>query len=154
MSEDIRVIFADYDGVLHPVSDLHWFSTGLPVNTCIERGRLFRWISILHELLAPHPNVCIVVHSSWRLLHPEETVKSLLGPLAERVIHVISRDYDRGDGIAAYIAEHGVEDYIILDDHPEWFPPGTPRILVCDSEAGIYDEQVRAQLLEWLNRGG
>ncbi len=147
----MRVIFADYDGVFHPVSDLHWFAQGLPVDTCIERGRLFRWTSILHEMLGLYPDVRIVVHSSWRLLHPEERVKSLLGPLAERVVHVISQEYDRGDGIAAYIEEHGVEDYVILDDRPDWFAPDTPRLIVCDSETGIYNEQVRTQLLEWLN---
>lgn len=148
----MRVIFADYDGVFHPVSDLHWFTTGLAVDACIERGCLFRWTAILYEMLAPHPDVRIVVHSSWRLLHPEERVKSLLGPLAERVVHVISQEYDRGDGIAAYIEEHGIEDYVILDDRPDWFAPNTLRLIVCDSETGIYHEQVRAQLLEWLNR--
>lgn len=102
-------------------------------------------------MLGLYPDVRIVVHSSWRLLHPEERVKSLLGPLAERVVHVISQEYDRGDGIAAYIEEHGVEDYVILDDRPDWFAPDTPRLIVCDSETGIYNEQVRTQLLEWLN---
>jgi len=146
----MRVIFADYDGVFHPVSDLHWFSMGLPVETCIERGRLFRWASILHEILDPHPDVCIVVHSSWRMLHPEDKVKALLGPLAERVIHVISPEYDRGDGIAAYIEEHEIVDYVILDDRPDWFAPGTSRLVVCDSETGIYDVGVQEQLLAWL----
>lgn len=149
----MRVIFVDYDGVFHPVSDLHWFSMGLPVDTCIERGRLFRWTAILHEILDPHPDVRIVVHSSWRLLHPEERVKLLLGPLAERVIHVISQEYDRSDGIAAYIEEHGVEDYVILDDRPDWFAYGTPRLVVCDSETGISDDSVREQLLRWLENG-
>lgn len=149
----MRVIFADYDGVFHPVSDLHWFAQGLPVDTCIERGRLFRWASILHEILDPHPDVRIVVHSGWRLLHPDERVKLLVGPLAERVVHVISRDYDRGDGIAAYIEEHGVEDYIILDDRPDWFAPGTQRLVVCNSETGVCDEGVRRQLLAWLKNG-
>ncbi|MBV0881903.1 hypothetical protein KTQ42_21740 [Noviherbaspirillum sp. L7-7A] len=146
----MRVIFADYDGVFHPVSDLHWFSMGLPVDTCIERGRLFRWAAILHEMLTPYPDVRIVVHSSWRLLHPEERVKFLLGPLAERVVHVISRNYDRGDGVAAYIADNEIEDYVIIDDRPDWFAPDTPKIIVCDSETGIYNEHVRAQLIEWL----
>ena len=146
----MRVIFADYDGVFHPVSDLRWFTMGLPVEVCIERGRLFRWTSILHEMLDPHPDVRIVVHSGWRLLHPEEKVKSLLGPLAERVVHVVSREYDRGEGVAAYIEGNGIENYVILDDRPDWFAPGTPRLVVCDSETGIYNELVRAQLLEWL----
>jgi hypothetical protein len=150
MRVNMRVIFADYDGVFHPVSDLHWFSMGLPVDTCIQRGRLFRWALILHEILDPHPDVRIVVHSSWRLLHPEEKVKSLLGPLADRVIHVISREYDRGEGVAAYISENKIVDYVILDDRPDWFAPGTPRLVVCDPETGISNEQVRAQLLEWL----
>jgi hypothetical protein len=149
----MRVIFVDYDGVFHPVSDLHWFTMRLPVDTCIQRGRLFRWTPILHELLDGHPDVRIVVHSSWRLLHPKDKVMALLGPLAERVIHVISREYDRGDGVVAYLAENEVEDYIILDDRPDWFPLGTPGLVACDSETGIYDEHVRLQLMEWLTHG-
>lgn len=149
----MRVIFVDYDGVFHPVSDLRWFAMGLPVDVCIERGRLFRWASILHEMLDAHPDVRVVVHSSWRLLHPEDRVKLLLGPLAERVVHVISREYDRGEGIAAYVEEHGVEDYVILDDRPDWFAPGTLRLLACDSETGISDDSVRGQLLRWLENG-
>lgn len=149
----MRVIFADYDGVFHPISDLHWFSIGLPVDTCIQRGRLFRWAWILYEILDPHPDVRIVVHSSWRLLHPEERVRSFLGPLSERVVHVIPREYDRSEGVAAYIAENGVENYIILDDHPDRFAPGTPGLVVCDSETGIYDERVRVQLMDWLGKG-
>jgi hypothetical protein len=149
----MRVIFADYDGVFHPVSDLHWFTMGLPVDTCIELGQLFRWTSILHEILDQHPDVRIVVHLGWRLLHTEDRVKSLLGPLAERVVHVISRDYDRAEGVAAYIAENGIEDYVILDDRPDWFAPETPRLVVCDSETGVDDENVRARLLDWLKSG-
>lgn len=146
----MRIIFVDFDGVFHPVSDLHWFSRGLPVDTCIQRGRLFRWAWILHEILDKHSDVRIVVHSSWRMLHPEAKVKSLLGPLTERVISVIPREYERSEGVAAYIAEKSVEDYIILDDRPDWFPPNTPRIIVCDPETGIYDKHVREQLTEWL----
>jgi hypothetical protein len=147
----MRLIFADYDGVFHPVSDLHWFNMRLPVDTCIERGRLFRWTWILHEILEDHPDVRIVVHSSWRLLHPEEKVRALVGPLGERIVHIISREYDRADGIAAYIAENRVTDYVILDDRPECFPPATPGLIVCDSENGVYDEHVRSQLQNWLN---
>jgi hypothetical protein len=148
----MRIIFVDYDGVFHPVSDLHWFSMGLPVATCIERGRLFRWTWILHEILVPHPDVCIVVHSSWRFLHPEERVKSLLGPLADRVVHVVAREYERADGVATYIADNGISEYIILDDHPEDFVPGTLGLVVCNSEMGVYDKDLRKQLSNWLNR--
>lgn len=81
-------------------------------------------------------------------------MKSLLGPLAERVIHVISRDYDRSEGMAAYIAENGVEDYVILDDRPDWFALGTPRLVVCDFQTGIDNENVLARLLDWLKSSG
>lgn len=136
--------------MFHPVSDLQWFSMGLSVDACVQRGRLFRWTPILHELLDPYPDVRIMVHSSWRLLHPEERVKSLLGLLAERVVHVISREYDCSEGVAAYIAKKGLDNYVILDDRPDWFPSGTPALIACDSETGVYDKKIRAQLLDWL----
>ncbi|MFC7518290.1 HAD domain-containing protein [Herbaspirillum sp. GCM10030257] len=148
----LRTIFTDYDGVFHPISALHWFNLRLPVDVCIERGRLFRWTWILSEILEPHPDVRIVVHSSWRLLHPEYKVRELLGPLAARYIGAISREYDRADGIVAYVEKHHISDYRILDDHPECFPNGTTTLIHCDSETGVYGSQVRIQLKNWLGK--
>ena len=43
-----------------------------------------------------------------------------------------------------------IVNYVILDDRPDWFAPGTSRLVVCDSETGIYDKGVQEQLLAWL----
>lgn len=147
-----RVLFTDYDGVFHPVSDLKWFEMRLPTEECIRRGRLFRWTYILAELLEPHVDVQLVVHSSWRHLHPENKLMDLLGPLQGRFAGVIPREYDRAEGILDYAKTHNLVDYRILDDHPECFPSGLPELIVCDSEEGVFDQGVRAQLLDWLER--
>jgi hypothetical protein len=146
----VRVLFADYDGVFHPVSDLKWFAMGMPTDLAIERGGLFRWTRELADILELHPDVKIVVHSSWRLLHPESKVKSLLGPLSDRFIGIIPPEHDRHEGICAYVAQHGLTDYRILDDHPECFPDGLQGLIVCDSENGVLDQNVRAQICAWL----
>ncbi len=50
----MRLIFLDFDGVLHEArGDL-------------EEGQYFKWLPILTELITPHPDVRVVVHSSWR----------------------------------------------------------------------------------------
>lgn len=145
-----RVLFTDYDGVFHPVRDLKWFEMRLPVDECIKRGRLFRWTYLLAEILVQHPEVEIVVHSSWRLLHPESKVRELLGPLSDRFAGIVPREFDRADGIARYVKSHGLADYRILDDHPECFPASPPELVVCNSEEGVFDHAVRERLREWL----
>src|SRR3546814_15012393 len=82
----MRIIYCDFDGVLHPVSALRGFEMRLPREEVIRSGRLFRWTYILDELLLDHPDVRIAVHSSWRQLLPDREVCGYLGPLSERFI--------------------------------------------------------------------
>jgi hypothetical protein len=57
----MRLIFLDFDGVVHEArGDL-------------MEEQFFKWVPILMELIAPYPDVQVVVHSSWRHMHtPEE----------------------------------------------------------------------------------
>lgn len=147
----MRVLFLDFDGVLHPVSALQWFAMGLPTNEVIRRGKLFRWTWVLDELLEPHSDVRIVVHSSWRLLHDDALMPMFLGPLGDCYAG-ITFGAGRWEGIDMVVQQNGLVDYRILDDHPEEFPAGLSELITCDSELGVYDKAVQHQILAWLQR--
>ena len=55
------VIFLDFDGVLHP--DAVYLERGRPVLRA--EGELFMWTGHLVEALACHPDVHIVLSTSW-----------------------------------------------------------------------------------------
>lgn len=48
----MRLIFLDFDGVLHPM------------NVQLTKVKRFCWIHVLDGLLADHPDVHLVVHST------------------------------------------------------------------------------------------
>jgi hypothetical protein len=145
----MRVLFLDFDGVLHPISVLRWFEMRLPLETIIQRAGLFRWTWILNDLLEPYPDVRIIVHSSWRLLHRESVLPNFMGPLGSRFAGSTKGD-ERWQGIERAVQQNRLSEFRILDDHPEHFPVGLSELIVCDSELGVYDEAVRNQLRAWL----
>jgi hypothetical protein len=146
---EMRALFLDFDGVLHPVSALRCFEMRLPVETAIGRGRLFRWSWVLADLLEPHPDVQIIVHSSWRLLHRQSALPKFMGPLGNRFAGSTTGD-ERWEGITQVVVQNRLSDFRVLDDHPEHFPAGLSELIVCDSELGVYDETVRNHLRAWL----
>ena len=62
----MRVIFLDFDGVLHPR---------------ISPDKLFVHVDRLSHVLKDHPDVKIVVSSSWRASHTIKQLCHFLGPL-------------------------------------------------------------------------
>jgi hypothetical protein len=145
----MRTRFLDFDGVLHPLTDTHWFELRLPLAKTIARGRLFRWTWPLAELLEDHPEVQIIVHSSWRNFMRDPALKALLGPLEGRYAGATPR-VDRWNSIQHVIAEKQLQNYCILDDRASEFPADLPELILCDPEEGVYDAAVRDKLRAWL----
>lgn len=145
----MRVIFLDFDGVLHPVSALSWFQLRRPLRQTIQMARLFRWTWVLDELLVGHEDVQLLVHSTWRLLQDEQTLHEVLGPLAPRFAGR-TVGADRYQSIVDALERLPGSQYQILDDHAEQFPHEVEHLIVCDPELGVYDERVRSRLRDWL----
>lgn len=81
----LSVCYLDFDGVLHD-DDVYWSpKRGIFIKT---PGRLlFEWTPILEELLEPHPDVKIVLSTSWvRVKNFEFAKKHLSSKLQSRVI--------------------------------------------------------------------
>lgn len=148
----MRVIFLEVDGVLHPASAAIRFSLAGSVKTNAQELWLFRWAWILEDLLAPYPDVGLIIHSGWRLFLPENELQGLLGPVARRYLGSTPRGA-RWDSISSVLAASDIDDYLILDVFTNEYPVGLDRLVVCDPVAGLKELRVQAMLKDWLGRG-
>jgi hypothetical protein len=145
----MRVIFLEVDGVLHPASASIRFSLAGSVKTNAQALWLFRWAWILDDLLAPYPDVGLIVHSSWRVFLSENELQGLLGPVARRFLGTTPRGA-RWESIASVLASSDIEDYLILDTCPHEFPATIDNLVACDPVAGLRDLRVQTKLRDWL----
>jgi len=105
-----RVIFLDIDGVLAPIR--RWDRYEDPEPACVQ---------VLNEIVA-RGRADVVVSSTWR---HGKTVAELQQILAThgftgRVVDTTptgAAGADRGDEIAAWLAQNAVDGYVIIDDH-------------------------------------
>ena len=105
-----RVIFLDIDGVLAPI--LRWDRYGDLDPACIK---------VLNEIVADG-GADVVVSSTWRYGKTVAELQQILDAegFDGRVVDktpIGAPGADRGDEIAAWLAEHAVAGYVIIDDH-------------------------------------
>jgi HAD domain in Swiss Army Knife RNA repair proteins len=105
-----RVVFLDIDGVLAPIR--RWDRYGDLDRACIQ---------VLNEIVA-RGGADVVVSSTWRYGKTVTELRELL-EAQEFTGCVVDKTptgapgVDRGDEIAAWLAEHTVAGYVIIDDH-------------------------------------
>lgn len=140
-----RALFLDFDGVLHPAVE------GSPATGIVVPTPLFGWLPALARELEPHPDVVVVVHSTWRYTHDLEELRELLGGLGERVAGTTPRG-PRYESILWWL--HMNPRFIshrILDDAQNEFPQPPPaELILCDPETGVAAADVQAALRSWL----
>lgn len=139
-----RFLFLDFDGVLHP-------SGGPPGQTLP-----FEFNDALAQLLKPHPDVAVVVHSTWREVHSLDLIRDFLAALGGRPIDVAGPG-EKGPAILSYLNRAGIAQdgsrWRILDDQPEAFPDDLrPWVVSCDPLLGITDPDAQERLLRWLGQ--
>ncbi len=105
-----RVVFLDIDGVLAPI--LRWDRYGDLDPACIK---------VLNEIVADG-GADVVVSSTWRYGKTVAELQQILDAegFDGRVVDktpIGAPGADRGDEIAAWLAEHAVAGYVIIDDH-------------------------------------
>lgn len=134
----MRLIFLDFDGVLHPVE---------PEPLRLER---FCWLPILTDLLASHADVQLVVHSTWRYEYTDAELHALLGPLGHRFAGSAPRA-PRQQAIEMVLqANKLVCDHLVLDDDAKEFAGATVNLLLLNSQFGISDGRAQAEISAWL----
>ena len=135
----MRILFIDFDGVLHP---------GPNVATSLTH---FCWVPVLTRLLAPWADVEIVIHSTWRHQYELSELREMLGMLGRRVIAVTSGAH-RWSSIQEWVALNPrTTSYRVLDDEPDEFPrPAPNELVICQPDLGVAEPEVQARLRTWL----
>lgn len=141
-----RLLFLDFDGVLHPVVAKPGQS--LP----------FEWLPVLTALLSGARDVAIVVHSSWAETFPLDELREFLGPLGCRLVGAVHSGPKASSILLFLRSTPEVEDWLVIDDEPGEFPKDFPGpVVICDRARGISDPSVQAEVRGWLsnaNRSG
>lgn len=158
-----RFIFLDYDGVLHHEAVYVHPTKGIYIR---EPGfALFEWMPILDELLEAHPDVGVVLSTSWVRVKSFSYAKSRLSSaLQKRVLGatfhkgVMSKELfaklTRASQILGDVSRRGCgEEWIAIDDDAEGWPFMYARNLIrTEGAVGISDPEVQADIKKWLNK--
>lgn len=141
-----QILSVDFDGVLHPTTE------GAQRRVAVPH---FGWVQHLEQLLASHPEVMLLIHSTWRHTHDLEELRLLLGDtLGPRVVAAAPAGDSRWRAIQEWAGEQTYEfDLLILDDQPDEFPETMPFLLIaCDPSAGLSDPWVQRSIKQWLEQ--
>jgi hypothetical protein len=145
-----KILFLDFDGVLHP-----------------DGVALFSRRDLLEEYLLLMPEIEIVISSTWRETQCLDELKDYFSAsVRDRITGVtpsLEDGYDCGGRqreIHAFLDSNGLNDgnasWIALDDMPLFFEDGYPHLVLTDSTQG-FNESNGDSLLAWykdaLNHG-
>jgi hypothetical protein len=138
-----RVIFLDFDGVLHATSG------------SASTMRQFVWLPILMKLLRDHEDVGIVVHASARDHSSATFLRERSGIPEQRWRGVTPPNLPRWPSIQAWLSTNlDVCNYCILDDQKSEYPEPQPtNLILCNSKKGISEASVQTKIREWLRMG-
>lgn len=139
-----RVLFLDFDGVLHVADEPALDSGGLMANP-----RLFAWLPVLEDVLVPYPEGRIIVSSDWRRLLDDDNLKRALGPLAPRFTDVVeSWSASRVDEILTEARRRKLTTWLAIDDHPTVVAASRRdvRFIACEADTGLSALPVQARL--------
>lgn len=121
-----KVLFLDFDGVLHPTDHGATLLSKLP----------------LFESAIEQRDCAIVISSSWRFHHDLESLKEHFSvPVRDRIIGITGDPYigafARFHEINAYVELHRISDWRALDDSFWEFPQGCSNLIRCNPNTGI-----------------
>ena len=142
-AESARALFLDFDGVLHPTT----IRADIEVDEIVVGTGLFGWLPALVSVLRAHPDVSLVVHSTWRYTHDIDELRGVLGLLGSRVVGATPRG-PRLESILWWLHQNPqFGSYRILDDDSREFPqPPPPELILCDPRTGVAAPAVLAAI--------
>ena len=131
----MRLLFLEFDGVLHPAGD------------GADTSQHFQWLDILVQLVAPWPDVGLVVRSTWRHINTPAELRALLGLLGPRFICRVPRG-PRQKAIEWFLHLNPCfTSYLTVDDAPnEFIASAGKRVVICNSSSDISESRVQAQI--------
>ena len=141
----MQTIFLDIDGVLHPFNS----PSSPPSVDQISGENLFCWAPLLADILGT-ADAQIVIHSTRRHRYSLAAIRDQFPESLRSRVGGCTAGMARLDGILQYVAEHGITDFLVLDDIADFFPPDWPHLLLCAGEVGISEPRVLAGIRDFL----
>ncbi|KGW85241.1 HAD domain-containing protein [Burkholderia pseudomallei] len=141
----MTTLFSDFDGVLHPADAAAFDDAG----RLVADPRLFTWLPVLADILAPYPAVRIVVSSDWRRWLDDDNLRRVLGPLAPRFDGVVETwGASRADEILTEARRRKLTTWLAIDDHPTVVAASRrdARFIACAPDTGLSAHPVQARL--------
>jgi hypothetical protein len=154
------VLYLDFDGTLHHEA-VYWEPGRGPNLRAPARYTLFQHAALLDEMLAPHPNIAIVLSTSWvRHYGSRKAAKELPAGLRSRVVgttydsqvpgdlfHFLSR----GEQVTTDVLRRNPASWLALDDDPRgWRAWALPHLLLTDPYEGISPPHLQVDLRRQL----
>lgn len=143
----LHLCFLDYDGVTH-VDSVFW-SPDRGIHITRPGHSLFEWAPILEQLLLPHPEVKIVLSTSWVRLRGLAFARAQLpSALQARVIGATfdnritqKLEFDlmsRGRQVCSDVERRRPTKWFAIDnDDKGWPPPCRDRLVKTDDNLGL-----------------
>jgi hypothetical protein len=164
------ILYLDLDGVVQHESVLWHPRRGIYMDPCATGRRLFEWVPILEDALAPFPEVSLVLSSSWCIRpgyektlkrFPESIRSRFVGGTYHRRIHGADpgllasfRETARGLQVWADVQRRKPLRWLALDDDVHDWPASTrDHLIACDGTSGLSCPTVQAELREKLTQG-
>jgi len=135
-----KVLFVDFDGVLHPTT---------------HGSNLLSQLPLLESAIESH-DCALVISSSWRFhLEIDDLKKHFSSSVRNKIVGVTGEAYigayARFHEINAYVDLHGVSDWRALDDSYWEFPDKCPNLIRCNPNTGVTVSELE-KLSVWLSR--
>jgi hypothetical protein len=156
----VRVVFTDFDGVLHAASSATDLKRTVIKAASVEElhaSGLFVHAHLLAAALrgASDTNeIKIVVHSSWRSHFRDDEIRSFIPELAPWFLGTVGfTTLSRDAAIVKWLEMVNVSDYLVLDDSARLFAGGEAKwanLVLCDPERGLNDQSVLEELHKFI----
>lgn len=154
------VLYLDFDGVLHH-EDVRWHPRRGVYLNAPPSFSLFQHAGLLDALLAPYPDLRIVLSTSWvRVLGYSRAVKRLTPSLQKRVVgatyhsHMHERAFamlPRGIQVLDDVERRSPKDWLALDDDGSGWPKEhAHRLVLTDEHYGLSGPGISEQLVSKL----
>ncbi|BAL23496.1 HAD domain-containing protein [Azoarcus sp. KH32C] len=158
----LPVLYLDYDGVLHPDEV---YRVGNQVVLRMDGFALFEWSSIIESLIAPYPELQIVLSTSWvPVFGFDNALVRLPDALQRRVVGATWHLHDPGrwryltrfEQILGDVQQHRHHRWLAVDDDGiGWPDEARANLVLTDSLLGlgvVSAQQELAEKLEALHR--
>ena len=151
----LPLLYLDFDGVLHP-EYCYWHPRKGPYLKAPGHS-LFENLAVLEQLLEPHPEVRIVLSTTWVQTYQfSETARKLGSKLRPRVIGAtfhtgmnkeVFRDMPRGLQVLGDVARRQPSAWVALDDDPTGWPiDARDRLVLTHGLHGLAEERAQLEL--------